>query len=668
MTAKVLASVDNPGMLTDLVAGYLDIDASQRQTLLETLSIEERLRSVLTLTQRQIDVLDAQEDIKSQVEEEIGDRQREMYLREQLKAIQKELGGDADPEDLEDLRQKVEELKLPEEVHHEVDRELRRLERMGREAMEAQVIRTFIETVIELPWNEKSHDRLDLKEATRILDEDHYGLDDVKDRIAEFLSVRQMQLRKKVLQESEDEGDKNPEREIKKSPILLFMGPPGVSKTSLAKSIARAMGRKYVRVALGGVRDESDIRGHRRTYVAAMPGRIIQGMRQSGTNNPVFLLDEVDKLGASFQGDPAAALLEVLDPAQNHSFTDHYLGVPFDLSDVFFIATANFIQGIPEPLLDRMEMVDFSGYTEGEKLKIAAQYLAPRQIRDGGMTADEIEISDDAIRRVITGYTREAGVRQLERELGRLVRKVARRIAEADEDPGKIVIEADDVRELLGRPKVRPEQAAEEDEVGIATAMYFTPVGGDIMFVEANVMPGKGELSLTGQLGDVMQESARAAWTYARSNCDELQIPCQAFQERDVHVHVPAGAIPKDGPSAGITMATAMVSALSKRPVRHDLAMTGEITLSGRVLPIGGIKEKVLGAARAGISSIVLPKQNEPDLEDIPEEVREQMTFHPVETLGEVLAVALPDASLENGKLIFRDEQTDQEPAADGAN
>ena len=653
VVSKVVSSVDDPGRFADLIAGYLDIEPDERQSLLETLSIEERMRRVLTLTQRQIGVLDAQAEIKSQVEEELGDRQREVYLREQLKAIQKELGEDASTE-TEDLRQKVEDAKLPEEVYREVDRELSRLERMGREAMESQVIRSFVETVVELPWNERSADRLELAAATRILDEDHYGLGDVKDRILEFLAVRQLHERKRDAENGSEDGEtaSSSEKDLRKSPILLFSGPPGVGKTSIAKSIARAMGREYVRIALGGVRDEADIRGHRRTYVAALPGRIIQGMRQAGTRNPVFLLDEVDKVGASMQGDPAAALLEVLDPAQNHAFTDHYLGVPFDLSDVLFIATANFVQQIPQPLLDRMEIVEFAGYTEREKVAIAEQYLAPRQIEEGGMAPSDLEITADAIREVVTGYTREAGVRQLERELGRLVRKIARRRAESPEQD-VTVVDRDAVTELLGRPKVHPERALTRPQAGLATGMYYTPVGGDIMFVEATSMPGKGALQLTGQLGEVMQESARAALTYARSHARALRIEPSQLSELDVHIHVPAGAIPKDGPSAGITMATALISALSGRPVRHDLAMTGELTLSGRVLPIGGVKEKVLGAVRAGITTIVLPKQNEADLQDLPEDVLSSLDVYPVEELGEVLAIALPEASYEHGKLLF---------------
>ena len=665
---QILAEVDEPGRLADLVAGYLDIPVSDKQALLETLSVEDRLRRVLVRVQRQIDVLSAQEDIQSKVKEELGSRQREMYLREQLKAIQKELGeGDGATDDgLKELRAKLDSLDLPEDARKEVDREWNRLTRVGRESMESQVIRTYLETIAELPWKERSEEKLDVPEAARVLDEDHYGLKDVKDRILEFLAVRQLsreagkQSEKAEAQKKADSigGEPQPgavtevtrESARARGRILLFVGPPGVGKTSIAKSIARAMGRKYVRISLGGARDEADIRGHRRTYIGAMPGRILQGMKQAGTKNPVFLLDEVDKLGISFQGDPASALLEVLDPAQNDSFTDHYLGVPFDLSEVLFIATANFIQSIPGPLIDRMEVVNFAGYTEEEKLQIAKSYLVPRQIEENGLTPAQLTLTDAAIREVIASYTRESGVRQLERELGKLARKVARRVA-AREITGEAV-DVSGVHPLLGRPRVHPEKMAGEDQVGIATGMYYTPAGGDIMFVEASLMRGKGDLILTGQLGDVMKESARAAWTFARSHAAWLGIEESEF-ERDVHIHVPAGAIPKDGPSAGIAMASSVVSALSKRPVKNDVAMTGEITISGRILPIGGLKEKILGAIRAGITQIVIPKDNEADLEDLSEEVRAKIEVFPVTTLAEALAMTLRDTALQGGRLYF---------------
>ena len=634
---QMLQQITEPGRLADLVAGYLDVPVAEHQGLLETLSIEDRLRRVLIHVQRQIDVMSAQEDIQSKVKEELGGRQREHYLREQLRAIQKELGeGDEAADDsMKELKTKLDKLPLPDEARKEVDREWSRLTRAGRESMESQVIRTYLETIAELPWGTRTEELLDVQQAAKILDEDHFGLGDVKDRVLEFLAVHQLSKGKE-----------------KKGRILLFAGPPGVGKTSIAKSIARAMGRKYVRISLGGARDEADIRGHRRTYIGALPGRVLQGMKQAGSKNPVFLLDEVDKLGQSYQGDPASALLEVLDPAQNDSFTDHYLGVPFDLSEVMFIATANFIQNIPGPLLDRMEVVDFAGYTEREKLEIAKHYLVERQLKDNGLVADQLTLTDDAIRDVITSYTREAGVRQLERELGRLARKVARRIAAKEIEHA--TVDHAEVRPLLGRPRVHPEKASRVDQVGISTGMYYTPAGGDIMFVEAAPMRGKGELILTGQLGDVMKESARAAWTFARANADWLGINDHVF-ERDVHIHVPAGAIPKDGPSAGIAMATAIVSALSGRPARHDVAMTGEISLSGRVLPIGGLKEKVLGAVRAGITHIVIPRDNEADLDDLPADVRQSLVVTPVDTLGEALAITLRDTSLRAGRLYYGD-------------
>ncbi len=674
----LLGGISTPGELADLVAFYTELDTDEKQELLETLSVEDRLRKLLIHLQRQIGVLEAQEQIRSKVQEELGERQREIFLREQLKAIHKELGEDVDSQEAEELRERLEALHIPEEARKEVDRELRRLERIPRETAEAQVIRTYLEIVADLPWSKKTESRLDLKAAEVILERDHYGLQDVKDRVLDFLAVRKLHEEKNGVAEAEpptdgpvvtegkggngladepkaaevEDAGENDEPDAplaehightddRTGSTLLFVGPPGVGKTSIAKSIAEAMGRKYVRVSLGGARDEADIRGHRRTYVGALPGRIVEGLKRAGTRNPVFLLDEVDKLGVSFQGDPSAALMEVLDPAQNNAFVDHYLGVPFDLSDVFFIATANFWDQIPGPLRDRMEAIEFLGYTEGEKLEIAKRFLLPRQVEESGLERDQIDVADEAIRDVIASYTREAGVRNLERELGAIARKSARKVASGDAE--SVTVGADDLRDLLGQPKVHPERMLEKDRIGIATGMSYTPAGGDIMVVETFVRAGKEELQLTGHLGDVMKESAQAALTYALGHADELDIPDNEM--RSIHVHVPAGAVPKEGPSAGIAMAASLVSALSGRPVRHDVAMTGEITLTGRVRAIGGVKEKVLGAYRAGIREIILPRDNEGDLEELPDRVREQTTFHLVDRLGEAMAVAIPSGA-----------------------
>ena len=655
---QLIQGVDESGPFADLVAFYLELDTADKQKLLETLADEERMRACLVSVERELARIDAQEEIQAQVQTELGARQREMLLREQLKAIQKELGDEEERDDIEEMRDRIEELELTEDQRLEINRELRRLERTSPQSAEYQVIRTFLEWITELPWNERTEEKIDLEKAETILEEDHYGLEDIKDRILEFLAVRKLQLDRMSEKDAEHEAEtdeemsgsesENEESELApeealpgRGPILLFVGPPGVGKTSIAQSIARSLGRNYVRISLGGARDEADIRGHRRTYVGAMPGRIVQGMRQAKTKNPVFLLDEVDKLGVSFQGDPSSALLEVLDPEQNSTFVDHYLGIPFDLSEVLFIATANYRDRIPGPLLDRMERVDFSGYTEAEKLEIGKRYLLPRQLKENGLHEQELEMGDDALLAIIQKYTREAGVRQLEREVGKFARKVARRIA-ADKIDELQATEVD-VRELLGRPRVHPEQMAAEDTVGVATGMFYTPMGGDIMFVEASVMPGEGNFVLTGQLGDVMKESARAALSYAKAHWKELGIAEDSLQGKEVHIHVPAGAVPKDGPSAGITMATALISAVSGKKVRSDLAMTGELTLTGRVLPIGGVKEKVLGAVRAGINQIIVPIENEADLEDIPEDLRSSLTFHLASTLDDVVNIALTE-------------------------
>ena len=640
---QLIQGVDEPGPFADLVAFYLELETSDKQDLLETLDDEDRMRSCLVAVERELARIDAQEDIQAKVQTELGERQREMLLREQLKAIQKELGEEEERDDVEEMRTRIAELDLSEEQRTEVDRELRRLERTSAQSAEYQVIRTFLEWVTELPWSERTEEKIDLSKAQQILEDDHHGLEDVKDRIVEFLAVRKLQLDRAEEAEKGASGNDaaGSEPHSGRGPILLFVGPPGVGKTSIAQSIARSLGRKYVRISLGGARDEADIRGHRRTYVGAMPGRIIQGMRSAKSKNPVFLLDEVDKLGVSFQGDPSSALLEVLDPAQKSTFVDHYLGIPFDLSEVLFIATANYLDRIPGPLLDRMERVDFAGYTEREKLQIAKKYLLPRQLKENSLTAGELQMTDKAVLSVVQKYTRESGVRQLEREVGKFARKVARKIAAGTMK--KIKATGDDVRDLLGRPRVHPETLAAEDVVGVATGMFYTPMGGDIMFVEASVMPGEGTggFLLTGQLGDVMKESGRAALSYTKAHWEGLGIPEESLKGREIHIHVPAGAIPKDGPSAGVTMATALVSAVSGRKVRRDVSMTGELTLTGRVLPIGGVKEKVLGAVRAGIKQIIVPIDNEADLDDIPDEVRKKITFHLAETLDDVLAVAL---------------------------
>ena len=680
----LIHDVDEPGAFADLVSFYLEIETEDKQALLEMLDDEQRMRGALVAVERALARLDAQEEIQARVQEELGERQREMLLREQLKQIQRELGDEDERDDVEELRERVGALKLEEEQEAEVERELKRLERTSPQSAEYQVIRTFLEWVTELPWNTRSEDKIDLALSAEILDEDHYGLEDVKDRVLEFLAVRKLQLDRS--EDSEDgagdeqsadvaetgeangasessEADSKTGSKVEvadepaesaaepvggRGPILLFVGPPGVGKTSIAQSIARSLGREYVRISLGGARDEADIRGHRRTYVGAMPGRIIQGMRQAKSKNPVFLLDEVDKLGVSFQGDPSAALLEVLDPAQNSSFTDHYLGMPFDLSEVLFIATANYADRIPPPLYDRMEKVDFSGYTEAEKLEISKRYLLPRQEKENGLRDGEISLGDEALLALIQEYTREAGVRQIERQLGKLARKVARKIAAGEVE--SLEIDRAVIRELIGRPRVHPEQMAPADTVGVATGMFYTPMGGDIMFVEASVMTGEGALVLTGQLGDVMKESGRAALSFAKSNYARLDIPEDALKGRDVHIHVPAGAVPKDGPSAGITMATALVSALSGRKIRRDVAMTGELTLTGRVLPIGGLKEKILGAIRAGIDEMIMPLDNEADLDDLQEGVRNSLTVHLVEDLDQVIKIALKREKVGNAK------------------
>ena len=625
---------DEIGEMADHIAFNLDFKLEDKQALLEAANVTARIRKLLTLLDTEQEVQAVQAKIRAQVKEEIDKNQREYYLREQMKVIQKELQGGEEGEDgdeAEQFRAKIEALDLKPEIRKEVDREVNRLARMHPDAAEASVIRTYLTWITELPWNTRSEDRLDVAEAAQVLDDDHYGLDKVKDRVLEFLAVRR--LRK----ERAERGELSAE-EVNKGPILVFTGPPGVGKTSIAQSIAKALGRKYVRIALGGARDESDIRGHRRTYIGAMPGRLIQGIRTAGTKNPVVLLDEIDKLGSSYQGDPSSALLEVLDPSQNQHFTDHYLGVAFDLSETMFIATANYPEQIPAALMDRMEVIDFSSYIEQEKLEIAKRYLLPRQLTQNGLKPNQISFTDASLEKLISNYTREAGVRNLEREIGTVARKVARRIATGEVKRVKVTDK--ELDRYLGQSRHSPETENKEDMVGVSTGMFYTPVGGDILFVETSISPGKG-LVLTGQLGDVMKESARAALTYIKANAERFHIDKARVDDSEIHVHVPAGAIPKEGPSAGGAMVTSLISAVSGIPARHDVAMTGEMTLTGRYLPIGGLKEKVLGARRAGIKHIILPKANEGDIRDIPAHLRASMTFHPCETVDEVLNVAL---------------------------
>jgi ATP-dependent Lon protease len=631
--AQFVLNIEDSGQFADYVAYHLDFRLEDKQGVLEADTVAERLRRVLLLIDTEIELQETQRRLQKEVKDEIDRNQREYFLREQIKALQKELSGSDDEEDeIEAFREKLEALDLPDAVLKEAHRELNRMARMHPDSAEASVIRTYLTTITELPWNVRSEDRFDIAKAAEILEEDHYGLEKIKDRVVEYLAVRKLKAERAEKGEMEI-------GEVNRGPILLFVGPPGVGKTSIAKSVAKALGREYVRISLGGARDESDIRGHRRTYIGSMPGRIIQGIRQAGTKNPVFLLDEVDKLGVSYQGDPSSALLEVFDPAQNNSFVDHYLGVPFDLSEVLFVATANYAQQIPEALMDRMETIEFSSYIEQEKLEIAKRYLMPRQLRENGLGAKQLNVSDGALSKVITSYTREAGVRNLERTVGTIARKAARRIAEGDAK--RVRITERSLEAYLGPERFVPESEAEENLVGVATGMYYTPVGGDILFVETSVTPGKGGLLLTGQLGDVMKESARAALTYAKSNAERFGITTQQLEESEIHIHLPAGAVPKEGPSAGLALGTSLISALTGVPVRKDVAMTGEVTLRGRVLPIGGLKEKILGAKRAGVRNIVFPKKNSADMKDIAPHLKKSLSMHPVESLDEVLEHAL---------------------------
>ncbi len=616
----VVMNVEDPGVLADIVISHLNIPLSQKQEILDELDVMARLNKALMILSEQLEILELGHKIQSQVRDQVDKNQREYFLREQLKAIKKELGeADGQPDEVEELRERLKEKELPEEARKEAERELERLARMHPSSSEYTVARTYLDWILELPWNDSTEDHLDLDEAQKVLDQDHYDLEKIKKRIVEFMAVRKL-------------------KPDAKGTILCFVGPPGTGKTSLGKSIARAMGRKFHRIALGGVRDEAEIRGHRRTYVGAMPGRIIQGLRKVGVNNPVMMLDEVDKIGSDFRGDPASALLEVLDPEQNSKFTDHYLGVEFDLSNVIFIATANILDTIPSPLLDRMEVLELSGYTLEEKIEIAKRYLIPRQLEAHGLTKKNLSIEKRALVRIIGEYTREAGVRNLERQIGAICRAVARKVATGHQE--KIVLKVRNLEEYLGKPKYISDVAERTSVPGVATGLAWTPSGGDILFIEATRMPGSGKLTLTGQLGDVMKESAQTALSYIRSRACELGIPQDIFKTEDVHIHVPAGAIPKDGPSAGVTIGVALVSLFTGRPVRPEVAMTGEITLRGLVLPVGGIKEKVLAAHRAKIKEIILPKRNANDLDELPEQVHNALKFHLISRLDDAIRIA----------------------------
>ena len=624
----LIENIDDPGKLADLVASNLSLKAEQAQEILEITDPGVRLKKISEILNREVELLIVQQKIQSDAKGEIDKTQREYFLREQLKAIQKELGEiDERTEESHELKKKIEDAKMPEKVEKEAMKQLKRLEKMHPDSAEAGTIRTYIDWLNELPWSKSTKDNINLKAAKKVLDEDHYDLERVKERILEYLGVRKL-------------------KEKMKGPILCFVGPPGVGKTSLGKSIARALGREFFRMSLGGMRDEAEIRGHRRTYVGAMPGRIIQGIKTAGKNNPVFMLDEVDKMGMDFRGDPASALLEVLDPEQNFAFADHYLGVPFDLSKVMFITTANLIDPIPTPLRDRMETIYLSGYTAEEKLGIARKFLIPKQLNEHGITGKILKINDSAILQIISHYTREAGVRNLEREIANLCRKVARKIAEGKDKTYRIL--AGNLSKYLGVPKFLPEEEIEKDEIGVATGLAWTEAGGDIIYIEATIMKGKGHLTLTGHLGDVMKESAHAALSYIRSKAKTLGINNDIFSKNDIHIHVPAGATPKDGPSAGITMATALASAFTSKPVKKSIAMTGEVTLRGRVLPIGGLKEKALAAKRMGINKIIIPKRNKKDIEDIPKYIKKDMEFIFAETMDDVLKNALK----QNSKII----------------
>jgi ATP-dependent Lon protease len=620
----VVMNIKDPGKVSDLIASNLNISLEEKQDLLSTLDVRVRLEKLSTILNREIELLELGQKIQSQVQSELSKNQREFYLRQQLKAIQKELGeGDGKTAEIEELRRRIDEAKMPPEALKAAEHELDRLRMIPPESAEHTVVRTYLEWLVALPWSVSTADNLELPHARRVLDEDHFDLEKIKDRILEYLAVRKL-------------------RQDPKGPILCFVGPPGVGKTSLGRSIARAMGRKFVRLSLGGIRDEAEIRGHRRTYIGALPGRIIQNLKNAGSNNPLFILDEIDKLGMDFRGDPASALLEVLDPEQNNTFQDHYLDVPFDLSRVMFVTTANVLDPVPPALRDRMEVIELAGYTEEEKVEIARRHLIPKQLHENGLTADNLRFEADSLVQIIRAYTREAGLRNLEREVGSVCRKVARAITEGRTEP--VVCTADKVREYLGPERFFSELAERTEEPGVAVGLAWTPNGGDILFVESTRMAGKKTLTLTGHLGEVMKESAQAALSWVRSRAERLGIPPDFFENTDIHVHVPHGAIPKDGPSAGVTIATSLASLLTGRHVRPTVALSGEITLRGKVEPVGGIKEKVLAAKRAGIETVILPRRNEKDLEDVPEAARRALRFVFVETMDEVLEHALEPA------------------------
>jgi len=629
-----VSSVKHPGRLADMMITRMDVKIEDKQRIMAAVDPEERLEALCEILNREIQILKMQNDITAKVKSAINQNQREYYLREQMKAIQEELGNDEDIEDeLSAWEEKLEKTALPKEVQEKVEKEMKRYRKMPQSSAESGVIRSYIDWILDLPWNVSSQDNIDVIRAKEILEEDHYGLDKVKDRVLEYLAV--MKLAGQL-----------------KGPILCLVGPPGVGKTSIARSIARSIDRKFVRMSLGGVRDEAEIRGHRRTYIGAIPGRIMSGMKEAGTNNPVFLFDEVDKIGADYKGDPASALLEVLDPEQNKEFMDHYLEIPFDLSRVMFITTANTVDTIPRPLLDRMEVIEVSGYTEEDKVQIAQRYLVPKKVKENGLEDSGVTFTEGAVRTIINDYTRESGVRNLEREISNVCRKVARRVVETGR--AEMALDTPEIRQLLGKRRYHYDKVEGVNEIGVTTGMAWTIVGGDTLFIETTVIPGNGKLVLTGQLGEVMQESAKAGISYIRSRVKELGIPENFYKECDIHIHIPEGATPKDGPSAGVTMCTSVISALTSTPVRKDVSMTGEITLRGKVLPVGGIREKVLAAHRAGIKKILLPRENESDIDEIPENVRKQLTFVLLDTVDDALREALVRPEQGAGKQRIR--------------